>query len=248
MPMAKARAREGHRAGGGPMRCAQTSENKINCSYAINLGPFQRLAFIKFSLTSCSWVGRSRTVGLQRGERTEGTTSPPSHDRQMDDPEMELDFTNLRHRRVASFGSQFDEMDAMDAMPSPYSGSSYSSYAGGSSVPSTPGAGTHTPVYAYSSNVQVGGAASPIHMGLGLSSMTLSGSAYRTPKSVTGGLPEEGDADESHSAPQEEVRDVPQRKEQTVEEVKIVGMDVEGEAEDGVREKDGVLGKMDVDV
>ncbi|KAG6907647.1 hypothetical protein DXG01_008097 [Tephrocybe rancida] len=190
-----------------------------------------------------AWVGRFRTVGLQRGERTEGTASPPSHDRQMDDPEMELDFTNLRHRRVASFGSQLDEMDAM---PSPYSGSSYSSYAGGSSVPSTPGAGTHTPVYAYSSNV--GGAASPIHMGLGLSSMTLSGSAYGTPKSVAGGLPEEGDADESRSEQQEEVQDVPQRKEQAVEEVKIAGMDVEGETEDGVRKQDGVSGKMDVDI
>ncbi|KAG6840167.1 hypothetical protein C0991_008462 [Blastosporella zonata] len=179
-----------------------------------------------------AWVGRFRTVGIQRGER-------PDDDTNHQDPEMELDFTSLHHRRLGSFGSQIDDGDGM---PSPYSGtSSYSSYAGGSSVPSTPGAGTHTPVYTYARSA--GGTTSPVPMGLGLSSMTLGGSAYGTPKSMAGGLPDEtSDPDESMNAT------VIRGKEESLEEVKIVGMDVEGEAEDGpVLEDDTVSRKMDID-
>ncbi|KAG6830240.1 hypothetical protein H0H87_008797 [Tephrocybe sp. NHM501043] len=186
-----------------------------------------------------AWVGRFRTVGLQRGERTEDSASSSSRGQPVDDAEMELDFTNLRHRRVASFGSQLDEGDAM---PSPYSGtSSYSSYAGGSSVPSTPGAGSHTPVYPYSQSV--GGAASPIHMGLGLSSMTI-GSAYGTPRSLVGVLPD----DVGEPADEGDVPPNTGRKEQSVEEVKIAGMDVEGDVEDGTAPReDAVSRNMDVD-
>ncbi|KAG6895467.1 hypothetical protein C0992_001114 [Termitomyces sp. T32_za158] len=183
-----------------------------------------------------AWVGRFRTVGLQRAESTEGnvTGSSSAHDGA---PEMELDFSALRHRRVLSFGSQADESDAV---PSPYSGtSSYSSFAGGSSIPSTPGAGTQTPVYAYSR-----GTASPNLMGLGLSSMTLLDSAFGTPKSAAGVLPDDVDVNDSRAAGAA----VGRGKEHGLEEVKIVGMDVEGETEDGTRLRDHtVSGKMDVD-
>ncbi|KAG6883799.1 hypothetical protein C0993_003670 [Termitomyces sp. T159_Od127] len=187
-----------------------------------------------------AWVGRFRTVGLQRAPSTEENATGLSAVRD-GDPEMELDFSSLRHRRVLSFGSVADETDAM---PSPYSGtSSYSSFAGGSSIPSTPGAGTQTPMYAYAR-----GTASPNPMGLGLSSMTLLDSAFGTPKSVSGALPDDVDVDDLRAAATGASGG---GKERSSENVKIAGMDVQGEAEDGARARvgdDAVLGKMDVDV
>ncbi|TFK39596.1 transcription factor Opi1-domain-containing protein [Crucibulum laeve] len=117
-----------------------------------------------------AWVGRFRTVGLQRGIQ-EGDETDTS----------EFDFPGIgtsgqRHRRTGSAQSQFDEHD----LPSPFfSGSS--STAWGSSIPSTPG-GSYTP-YPYAGN-----APSPIANGIG--AMTL-GSRYSTPKSVMVELPEE---------------------------------------------------------
>ncbi|KNZ77247.1 hypothetical protein J132_05957 [Termitomyces sp. J132] len=186
-----------------------------------------------------AWVGRFRTVGLQRGERTEDNATGSSFTHG-GDPAMELDFSSLQHRRVLSFSSQADESDVL---PSPYSGtSSYSSYAGGSSIPSTPGAGTQTPVYVYSRET-----ASPNLMGLGLSSMTLIDSAFGTPKSVVSGLPDDMDPDDSGAI--RSVSSVVKEKEQNLDEIKIVGTDVEVEAEDRADFKaDAMSGKMDVDV
>ncbi|KAF5386092.1 hypothetical protein D9615_002180 [Tricholomella constricta] len=94
-----------------------------------------------------AWVGRFRTVGLQRGTRqvgAEGTSSSAANgDQEMEGSEYELQFAYMRHRRGTSSKSLFDDHDGM---PSPFSGdSSYLSYAGGSSMPSTPGAGAYTP-------------------------------------------------------------------------------------------------------
>ncbi|KAG5640409.1 hypothetical protein DXG03_008775 [Asterophora parasitica] len=190
-----------------------------------------------------AWVGRFRTVGLQRGERqADPDSGPPSGtdgDMDMEGSEFELEFTRMRHRRGASSGSLFDDRDGM---PSPFSGSSsYSSYAGGS-VPSTPDVGAYVPMHAYS---QSGGASaqnlpSLNAMGLGLSAMSLNGSRYGTPRSVAGRLPDEDELQEE--------RVVRQGKEAELQEVKIVGMDVEGEAEDGADQGgDKAPGKMDVD-
>ncbi|TFK66239.1 Opi1-domain-containing protein [Pluteus cervinus] len=130
-----------------------------------------------------AWVGRLRTVGIQRGEPEAGAN--PATDIELAPP-GEFDFSS--HRRgslhsLHSLNSQYDEHE----MPSPYSGSSTTySYAGGS-VPSTPGGGAYSPVYA-------GAASPPPGLGLGLSAMSL-GSKYSTPRSVIVGLPsEEGDA------------------------------------------------------
>ncbi|KAG5651080.1 hypothetical protein H0H81_009968 [Sphagnurus paluster] len=200
-----------------------------------------------------AWVGRLRTVGLQRGERQgegdgegeDAPPAPPNGDQPAGRRDFELDFARMRHRRVASSGSQFDDMDGM---PSPFSGASSSySYAGGSSVPSTPGPGSYTPIYTYANGgAAANGGAHPPNMnvmGLGLSAMTLGGdSAYGTPRSVAGGLPEEEEDEEKLVG---EIRNKGRR----LEEVKIVGMDVEEEAEDGAGRGDGTApGKMDVDV
>lgn len=137
--------------------------------------------------------------------------------------------------------------DDNDGMPSPYSGtSSYSSYAGGSSIPSTPGSGSFTPGYSYVyGSGFTSGAPSPKAMGLGaLSSMSLNGSTYSTPRSVTVGLPEDEEDDRAYRP-----QSVGKRVDADVDGVRIVGMDIEVE-EDGKRKEDmeRSVGKMDVDV
>ncbi|KAG6877916.1 hypothetical protein C0993_002402 [Termitomyces sp. T159_Od127] len=186
-----------------------------------------------------AWVGRFRTVGLQRAPSTTENATGSSSVRD-GDPEMELDFSSLR--RVLSFSSVADETDSM---PSPYSSaSSYSSFAGGSSIPPTPGAGTQTPMYAYAR-----GTASPNPMGLRLSSMTLLDSAFGTPKSISEALPDDVDVDDLRAAATGAGGGG--GKEHGLENVKIVGMDVAGETEDGARARvgdDAVSGKIDVDM
>ncbi|RDB15952.1 Transcriptional repressor OPI1 [Hypsizygus marmoreus] len=201
-----------------------------------------------------AWVGRFRTVGIQRGAtRESGDETSPSTPHGNQNPEgleQELEFAHVTmHRRVETSGSQFDD----DGMHSPYSGaSSYSSYAGGSSFPSTPGAGTYTPAYAYAagqyaaaSGMYAGSAPSPDAVHLGLGSMTLSSSTFSTPRSMAGALPDEGEDGEDSMLGQETLGPGKSRP-GGVEEVKIVGMDVElgesGEQEDGKGS-----GKMDVD-
>jgi transcriptional repressor OPI1 len=162
-----------------------------------------------------SWVGRLRTVGIQRASSQEGVPvedgGPPSSnasalDGSETDPEIELT-QNSGHRRVNSIASSFDESDAGTT----FSGSS--SYAGGSSVPSTPGfsSGPHI----HNGYVYAGGPGSPGVMGL--EAMNLGGSRSRisTPKNSVVGLLDEDDEESIGKG-----RGVDGS-------IKIVGMDVE---------------------
>lgn len=215
-------------------------------------GPFSYLIFylVVFGCFLISlfyrWVGRLRTVGIQRGggQEVEDLSNLPPDDHSRRSSEGDLDFATMQRHQLSP------RYDDNDGMPSPYSGtSSYSSYAGGSSIPSTPGSGSFTPGYPYSPGVYgsgfASGAPSPRAMGLGaLSSMSLNGSTYSTPRSVTAGLPEDEEDDRAYGP-----QSAGKRVDADMEGVRIVGMDVEVE-EDGKRKEDverGV-GKMDVDV
>ncbi|KAF8797355.1 Opi1-domain-containing protein [Phlegmacium glaucopus] len=121
-----------------------------------------------------AWVGRLRTVGIQRGtqEVEDADTS-----------EFEFSLRNNRrgHHRSGS-SSQFDEHDLPS---SPYlSGSS--STAWGSSIPSTPGGDTYTPAY-------VGSAPSLCAIPIGAMSLS---SRYNTPRSGNMTLPDEEEEEE----------------------------------------------------
>lgn len=126
------------------------------------------------------WVGRLRTVGIQRGTQ------------QTEDDISEFEFPNRSERGASS--SQLDEPD-VPCSPNFFStSSSSSSTTWGSSIPSTPGGGgTFTPGY-------VGGAPSPGAMMIPIGAMSLS-SRYNTPRSSIMTLPgeeeeeEEGDGD-----------------------------------------------------
>ncbi|KAF9464914.1 transcription factor Opi1-domain-containing protein [Collybia nuda] len=189
-----------------------------------------------------AWVSRLRTVGIQRGggQEAEDLPLPPPGRHSRGNSDGDLEFGNaLRHRRGASSSSQFDDNDGM---PSPYSGaSSYSSYTGGSSIPSTPGAGSYTPGYSYTHG-GYGGAPSPGASLSALGSMSLNGSRYSTPRSVTTTLPDEDD-DRAYIGPGK-------RDDGGNEGVRIAGMDIEVQ-DDPKHKEDAELGvgvgKMEVD-
>ena len=155
------------------------------------------------------WVGRLRTVGIQRpssqggGAHEENAStldgSETDHDQDPEhDTEVEL---QGGHRRVNSVTSSVDDSDA--GMSSSFSGSSYFG-SGGSSVPSTPGVTSFE----------------AMHLGEG-------GTRFSTPKSSAVGLADD-DAGTMRAAGKYVDRGVV---------VKIVGMDVgEGEGEERARE------------
>ncbi|KAF8225743.1 Opi1-domain-containing protein [Tricholoma matsutake] len=134
-----------------------------------------------------AWVGRLRTVGIQRPSSQEGAAAedgdPPSSNASAfgDETDPEIESTqNGGHRRVNSIASSFDDSDAGTS----FSGSSY---VGGSSVPSTPGFSSGS----YGGYVYGGGSANPAV--IGLEAMNLSGSRpkFRAPMSSVVGLPGE---------------------------------------------------------
>jgi hypothetical protein len=192
-----------------------------------------------------SWVGRLRTVGIQRGAQ-EGEDIPEH------DIAAEFGFPHpehIRHRRAGSATSTaFSDLDAehdadrdVDIPSSPFF-SSNASTTWGSSIPSTPGGGTYTPGgggfgstaggYNEGASYEKSYAGAPSPGAIPIGAMSLA-SRYNTPRSVVAGLPEEeeeaeGDeGDKSGSV--------------TVREVRVVdGTEEEGE-ERGVQ-------KMEVDV
>lgn len=179
------------------------------------------------------WVGRLRTVGIQRPSSQEGAAAedgdPPSSNASAfgDETDPEIESTqNGGHRRVNSIASSFDDSDAGTS----FSGSSY---VGGSSVPSTPGFSSGS----YGGYVYGGGSANPAV--IGLEAMNLSGSRpkFRAPMSSVVGLPGE----------EESVVSIIGNGKGVDTDVKIVGMDLEvGEGfrtESAERE----FGQMDVD-
>lgn len=107
-------------------------------------------------------------MGL-RGQEGEGP-----EDNEFPSPER------MRHRRTGSAQSDFNDMDG--ATSPFFSSSSASNW--GSSIPSTPGGGTFTPVY----SSYAGNAPSPGAIPIGAMSLA---SRYNTPKSVNTTLPEE---------------------------------------------------------
>ncbi|KAJ3511069.1 hypothetical protein NLJ89_g4307 [Agrocybe chaxingu] len=180
-----------------------------------------------------AWVGRLRTVGIQRGAQ-EGEDDADG---------SELDFPpssshRMRHRRTDSSQSAYDDQDIGSGMPSPFFSGASTNW--GSSIPSTPG-GAYTPVnssFSYAGNASSPGA---IHIPIG--SMSL-GSRYNTPKSAVVGLPDEEEEGEDEAGRRVEKMEVVNTK--PVERaggVKVVGVDA-GIEEDGER---GIQ-KMDVDV
>ncbi|KAF8194989.1 transcription factor Opi1-domain-containing protein [Pholiota molesta] len=198
-----------------------------------------------------AWVGRLRTVGIQRGAH-EGEDIP-EHDiaTEFGFPRPE----HTRHRRAGSATSTaFSDLDAEhdadrdpDIPSSPFF-SSNASMTWGSSIPSTPGGGTYTPggggfgsaAGGYNavnegasyekSYASYAGAPSPGAIPIGAMSLA---SRYNTPRSVVAGLPEEeeeAEGDEGDKSGSVIVR-----------EVRVV----DGAEEDG--EERGVQ-KMEVDV
>lgn len=210
------------------------------------------MLILKFVLSS--WVGRLRTVGIQRGAQ-EGEDTPEH------DIAAEFGFPHpkhIRHRRAGSTTSTaFSDPDAehdadrdVDIPSSPFF-SSNASTTWGSSIPSTPGGGTFTPGgggFGFTAGAAGGyntvnggasyekgyasyaGAPSPGAIPIGAMSLA---SRYNTPRSVVVGLPEEeeeAEGDEGDKSGSVIVR-----------EVRVV----EGTEEDG--EERGVQ-KMEVDV
>jgi hypothetical protein len=185
------------------------------------------------------WVGRLRTVGIQRASSQEGEATPedgnptPSNANTFGGSETDNEIeptSNIGHRRVNSIASSFDGSDA--GMSSPLSGSSY---AGGSSVPSTPGF-TSAPHVHGGFELGCVYTAQPTSPGaMGLDAMNLGGrSRCSTPRSSVLGLLDEGQG----------LCRLTSKKKGFDGDVKIVGMDVEvGAGTDG--EENGL--KMDVD-
>ena len=172
-----------------------------------------------------SWVGRLRTVGIQRGAQ-EGEDTEAS----------EFEFgEHMQHRRTGSTQSiPYDDHDA--GMPSPFFSGSSTNW--GSSIPSTPGGGAHTPAYGFA-----GGAPSPsaMAMAIPIGAMSLN-SRYNTPKSVAASLPEEEEEEGADDPPPPTGAvganaKLPER----LGAVRVVGMDAEDDGARGVQ-------KMDVDV
>ena len=182
---------------------------------------FSSTSFFSFTDHFISrWVGRLRTVGLQRDTQQEETTATSEFEF--------LQRTDQHHHhrdRSGSSSTQFDEADQDNNMPSSPFFSASSTVWGSNSIPSTPARGTFTPVYAGS-----GGTASPA-MTIPIGAMSLS-SRYETPRSGILSL-----ADEEEEVGVEGERDG------------MVKQDESGQVRDIVGdEEDGKGLKMDVDV
>jgi transcriptional repressor OPI1 len=181
--------------------------------------------FIYWSFYISRWVGRLRTVGIQRDTQEEETT---------DTSEFQfLQRTNQQqqhhhHRdRSGSSSTQFDEAD-QDNMPSSPFFSASSTVWGSNSIPSTPARGTFTPVYA--GGGKGGGTASP-GMTIPIGAMSLS-SRYETPRSSVLNL-----ADEEEEEGEEGDGMVTSKQEGS------------GQVRDNIGDEEGEGGlKMDVDV
>lgn len=185
-----------------------------------------------------AWVGRLRTVGIHRTGTQRNEEVPPlppsprvmmPHNRSMSG-DSEVDLSYAEQRRNSEAHSLVDELDEQQ---SPYSGTSsaYSSYAGGS-VPTTP-AGSYTQGFPCSCSCgYVENVSSP---GLGLGSMSLTDSRYSTPRSIAKAFPDDG----THELGITSVT----TKERGVQEVKIVGTDVETEVENNPSD----VPKMEID-
>ncbi|KAF9472445.1 Opi1-domain-containing protein [Pholiota conissans] len=208
-----------------------------------------------------AWVGRLRTVGIQRGAQEGEDISDHDMAAEFGFPQPE----QLRHRRNESTTSTaFSDPDAehdadhdIDHEPSSPVFSSNTSTTWGSSIPSTPGGGTYTPggggfsssagaaPGTYSSACSSSGARASFEKGyagyagapspgaIPIGSMSLA-SRYNTPKSVAVGLPEE----EEEGA---EGEDAVKTGSTVIGEVRIVDAAYEDSEERGIQ-------KMDVDV
>lgn len=164
-------------------------------------------------------------MGIQRGAQ-EGEDTEVS----------EFEFAeHMQHRRTGSTQSiPYDEHDT--GMPSPFFSGSSTNW--GSSIPSTPGGGAHTPAYGFA-----GGASSPgaVAMAIPIGAMSLN-SRYNTPKSVAASLPEE-EEEEGADAPFDSTVAMCANAKvlERLGAVRVVGMDAEDDGGRGVQ-------KMDVDV
>ena len=175
----------------------------------------------------CRWVGRLRTVGIQRDTQVEDTDTPEFEFLQRSDQQQ-------HHRERSGGSTQFDEPD-QDIPTSPFL--SASSTVWGSSIPSTPVRSTFTPAYAGGGN---GGTTSPGVM-IPIGAMSLS-SRYETPRSGILSLADEEEEEEGKErdgmvVKKNDLDDVNRRKTQ------------EGSGQvsvDGGEEDKGL--KMDVDV
>lgn len=126
------------------------------------------------------WVGRLRTVGIQRGAQ-EGEDLEDAPEFEFGIPESQ----KFQHRRTGSSASYDDqELD----MPSPFF-SGASSTAWGSSIPSTPGGPNSNGKNGFGFGGFAGNAPSPGANSIPLGSMSLA-SRYNTPKSVGVDLPD----------------------------------------------------------
>ena len=182
------------------------------------------------------WVGRLRTVGIQRdAQLEEGSDTSESFEflQQGSDEQQE-------HRRDRSGGSttQFEEPD-QDVPSSPFF--SASSTVWGSSIPSTPVRGTVTPVYAGGGG---GGTVSP-GMTIPIGAMSLS-SRYGTPRSLSlADEEEEKEEEEGGGDGMVKKNDLGVAARKGSWKVRVVGGEVEEEEEEE-EEENGL--KMDVDV
>ncbi|PPQ65689.1 hypothetical protein CVT24_012107 [Panaeolus cyanescens] len=127
-----------------------------------------------------AWVGRLRTVGIQRGAQ-EGEDVEDGSEFEFGVPESQ----KFGHRRTGSAASYDDqELD----MPSPFF-SGASSTAWGSSIPSTPGGPNSNGKNGCGYGGFAGSAPSPSANSIPIGSMSLA-SRYNTPKSVVVDLPD----------------------------------------------------------
>lgn len=218
------------------------------------------------------WVGRLRTVGIQRGtqQQVEDVTADTSefelshhsssrrshhqHSHSHQHPHQHSHQHHQHHHRHHRSGSSISQFDEHDMMLLPFlSGSSSSSTVWGS-IPSTPGGGTFTPPVVYAGSSSPGGTTS-----IPIGAMSLA-SRYSTPRSGILTLPDEEEEEQEGEGEEEGEEGAvvgmmrkKDRKKMEKEEggggggqVRVIGVDsgMEGEGE----EEEDRLQKMDVDV
>ena len=180
---------------------------------------FKIVSFSYIYILTSRWVGRLRTVGIQRGTQAEDAT---------DDSISEFEFPprSEHHHGSSASSTQFEDHEDHDMFSSSFVSGSSSSTVWGSSIPSTPREGnTCTP-----------GTSSPGAIPIGAMSLS---SKYNTPRSVISMLPDEEEEEEAEAEMKANV--VNGKAQESGGQVRVIDVDsgIEGEEKEV---------KMDVDV